>query len=234
MGEQQSVASHFDRNGAAQYDERFAKLVAMKDCLHLVTRLAFAELRPHARVLCVGVGTGAELLYLAKAFPTFQFVVTDLSEAMLDVCRERAAAAGITERVSFHVGYLDTLPESVSFDAATCILVSQFLVNIEQRRDLFRQIAARLTARGLLLSADLAADASGHAFEPLFELWTRAWRYSGIADQQIESMCSAFGRDVAVLPPNEVAALIASSGFETPVPVFQALLMRAWFARRAW
>lgn len=234
MSNDDSKPSNFDREVAAKYDERFATLAAMKDCLHLVMRLAFAELPPQSRILCVGVGTGAELLYLAEAFPGFQFVATDPSAPMLDVCRERTAAAGVIDRVTFHNGYLDTWPESAPFDAATCILVSQFLVDTDRRSALFREIAARLKSRGRLLSADLAADGFGHAFEPLLELWMRAWRHSGIPDQQIESMCAAFGRDVAVLPSKEIVDLIASSGFERPVPVFQALLVRAWFAKRAW
>ncbi len=226
-------ATFFDREVAANYDARFAKLAPMKDCLHLILRLAFADLRSAARVLCVGVGTGAELLYLADAFPQFQFVVTDPSVPMLEICRERVAAAGITPRVTFHEGYLDTLPAVEPLDAATCILASQFLVNVEARRALFRQIAERLMTGGRLLSADLAANASGQAFEPLFEVWKQAWRHAGALESQIENIRSSFGRDVAVLLASEVADLIASSGFERPVPVFQAVLIHAWLAKRA-
>jgi tRNA (cmo5U34)-methyltransferase len=59
----------FDESHAAAYDERFAKLAPMQDALHLVTQLALAELPADARVLCVGAGTGAELVHLAGALP---------------------------------------------------------------------------------------------------------------------------------------------------------------------
>jgi tRNA (cmo5U34)-methyltransferase len=43
---------------------------------------------------------------------------------------------------------------------------------------------------------------------------------------------AAYDRDVAVLPPSEVASIIAAGGFDPPVLFFQTLLMHAWYARR--
>lgn len=40
----------------------------------------------------------------------------------------------------------------------------------------------------------------------------------------VEKMRAAYGRDVAVLPLQEVASIIASAGFDTPVLFFQNLL----------
>ncbi|WP_232288441.1 class I SAM-dependent methyltransferase [Anaeromyxobacter sp. K] len=62
----------------------------MRDALHLVTRLALGELPAQARILCVGAGTGAELLSLAAAFPGWRFTAVDPSEPMLRRCRARA------------------------------------------------------------------------------------------------------------------------------------------------
>ncbi len=50
--------------------------------------------------------------------------------------------------------------------------------------------------------------------------------------EQIEQMHTAFGQNVAVLPPIEVESIIASSGFDQPVLCFQTLLLRAWYAKR--
>jgi hypothetical protein len=40
------------------------------------------------------------------------------------------------------------------------------------------------------------------------------------------------GRDAAVLPPHEVSAIIASSGFDSPVLFMQTLFVHAWYAIR--
>jgi tRNA (cmo5U34)-methyltransferase len=77
---------------------------------------------------------------------------------MLDVCRQRAARAGFAERCRFHQGFLDSLPPTPPFEAATCFLVSQFVLDCDARREFFRGIADRLRAGGMLASCDLAAD----------------------------------------------------------------------------
>jgi tRNA (cmo5U34)-methyltransferase len=48
----------------------------------------------------------------------------------------------------------------------------------------------------------------------------------------VEKFRASYGRDVAVLPPQEVESIIASSGFDTPVLFLQTLLIHAWYANR--
>jgi tRNA (cmo5U34)-methyltransferase len=228
----QGPAVFFDQANAATYDTRFAKVAAMKDALHLLVRLVFSELPADARILCVGAGTGAELLYLAQAYPQWRFTAVEPSAPMLDICRRHAEASGIASRCTFHEGYLDSLPEADAYDAATSILVSQFIMQPQERRQFFQEISRRLRPGGLLVSADLCADRSSPTYDNLFEAWLKVWKYAGMPAENIANLSSAFGRDVAVLPPAEVGAMIESGGFETPVLFFQTVLIHAWFAVR--
>ena len=82
----QEPAIVFDEKRASTYDERAAKLAPLRDTLHLLTRLILSELPANARILCVGVGTGLELIYLAKEFPQWQFTAVEPATAMLDTC----------------------------------------------------------------------------------------------------------------------------------------------------
>lgn len=223
----------FDRERAASYDKRFAKLAPMKDALHLLIRMVLSELPADARILCIGAGTGSELIYLAQAFPQWRFTAVEPAAPMLDICRRRAEECGIASRCTFHEAYLDSLPESESFDAATCILVSQFFMQAEARRDFFRQIAARLRPDGYLVSADLASDMSESTYKNLFEVWVRSWKYCEIPAEEVEKLCASLGQNVAVLPPQEIESIIASSGFDAPVLFFQTLLIHAWYAKLA-
>jgi tRNA (cmo5U34)-methyltransferase len=124
---------HFDATNAASYDERWAPLLPLRDSLHLQIGLLLQDLAAEARVLCVGAGTGAELLALARLFPTWHFVALDPSEPMLTICRQRAEAGGIVSRCEFHAGYVDDLPDRQEFHAATSLLVSHFLIEPAQR-----------------------------------------------------------------------------------------------------
>ena len=231
--ENQESSIVFDQERASSYDQRFAKLAPLRDALHLLIRMVLAELPANARILCIGVGTGAELINLAQAFPRWRFTAVDPAAPMLDICRQRAEECDIASRCTFHEGYLDALPESDAFDAATCLLVSHFFVQPEKRRDFFRQIAARLRPEGYLVSADLASAVSASAYQSLLEVWLRTLKYSEVPAEEVEKFRASYGRDVAVLPPQEVESIIAASGFDTPVLFFQTLLMHAWYSKLA-
>lgn len=168
----------FDQKRAASHDKRFAKLAPMREALHLLTRMIFTALPTESRVLCVGAGSGPELFYLADAFPEWTFTIVEPSSAMLTVCRGRAKESGIINRFTFHEGYLETLPDSDPYDAATCILVSQFLLEPEKRINLFHHISKRLMPGGLLVNADLASDMSSLKYQNLLEIWTRTMEFS--------------------------------------------------------
>ncbi|WP_193199774.1 class I SAM-dependent methyltransferase [Nostoc sp. MG11] len=222
----------FGKEQAAGYDQRWTKLAPIRDALHLLLRIRLSELPDDAQVLCVGVGTGAELLYLAQAFPQWSFTLVEPSKPMLDICRQRAEEDGITSRCTFHEGYLDSLPLSLPFDAATCLLVSQFIMQPEERRAFFGQMSNQLRPGGYLVSADLSSGASDSAYKDLFEVWFQMQRFNGMLEEGIEKMRQAYGRNVAVSALREIEALIASNGFDAPVLFFQAFLIRAWYARR--
>ncbi len=220
----------FDAQHAANYDDRWAPLAPLRDSLHLQMRFILQELPTEARVLCVGVGTGAELLALARFFPGWRFTAVEPSAPMLEVCRRKAAEAGIAERCEYHVGYVHELPPLASFDAATSVLVSQFITDRPRRMDFFRAIARRLRSEGLLITADLTtAPTCQH--ERLLSVWSQMMRHIGAGETQIQTMLASYGRDVALLPAAELEEMLTEAGFDRPVRFSQSLLIQAWFAR---
>ncbi|MCU0686742.1 MAG: class I SAM-dependent methyltransferase [Polyangiaceae bacterium] len=227
------ITTFFDAERAAAYDQQFVPLAPLRDALQLILRLALSGLPPDARVLCVGVGTGIELLDLARAFPGWHFTAVEPSAPMLAICRQKVEANGLAERCMLHEGYLDTLPPQPPFDAATVLLVSHFLVQPAVRRDFFAQIATRLRLGGHLVSADIATGPSDGGFERLFAIWGRALGLTGVTAEQLVNLRAAYGRDVAVSAPGEIEQLMADAGFEPPVQCFQGILMHGWHTTRA-
>lgn len=217
---------------AASYDERWAKTAPIREGLHFLLEAVFAGLPCDARMLCVGAGTGEEIVYLAQRFPGWSFVAVEPSAAMLDVCRGKAEKGGFVSRCSFHEGYLESLPAQGVFDGATCFLVSQFILEQEARIAFFGAIAARLRPGGVLASSDLAADTRSGAYEALLDVWLKMMLAAGIPAAGLEQMRAAYAKDVAILPPAQVASVIRAGGFDEPVAFYQAGLIHAWFSRR--
>lgn len=222
----------FDEKRASTYDERADTLAPMRDALYLCMRLILSELPSDARVLCVGVGTGSELLFLAQAFPGWQFTLVEPAPAMLNLCRQKAEGTGIAHRCTFHEGYLDTLPNSDGFHGATCLLVSHFFLQADERSRFFGQIAARLLPGGLLVSSDLASDRQPAEYQSLRHVWRRMLEYGGYSPEDVEKFLAAHGTQVAVLPTRDVETILRDGGFESPVLFLQTLFIHAWFAKR--
>lgn len=230
----EEITAIFDKQ-ASSYDQQWRKMAPINDALHLLTSTVLSELPPKANILCVGAGTGAEILYLAQKFPEWHFTAVEPSIAMLDVFRRRAEEHGISSRCVFHPGYLDSLPSNGSFDAATAFLVSQFILDRQVRSKFFQSIAERLGPEGVLVSSDLAGDLAAPECRDLLDLWFRVMKGSGAlsSPEEIERMREAYRRDVAVLPLRDVRDIITRGGFDSPVLFFQAGMILAWYAKRS-
>lgn len=225
------IKTIFDQQ-ASGYERQQEKLAPIREGLHFLLESVLADQPADARILCVGVGTGAELKHLAKRFPGWHFTALDPSGAMLNVCRNRAAKDGYLSRCSFHEGYLDSLPNSGSYDAATCFMVSQFILETESRCNFFRSIGDRLKLGGILASSDLSSEVDSHEYNSLTRAWMNMLFAADVPNGAIERTRIAWDESVAILPPEVVSSIISSGGFDVPVQFYQAGLIRAWFSKR--
>jgi tRNA (cmo5U34)-methyltransferase len=116
-------------------------------------------------------------------------------------------------------------------DAATCFLVSQFILEKEARSEFFQQIASRLKPDGILASSDLSAEVGTESYESLLRVWQSVMTPSNGSPEGLSRMRAAYSKDVAVWSPAAVASMIRNAGFEEPVQFFQAGLIHARFAR---
>lgn len=128
--------------------------------------------------------------------------------------------------------YLESLSAIRPHDAATCFLVSQFILEQQARSEFFREIANKLKPGGLIASSDLASDADSPEYEVLLHAWMNMMVATDISPEGVERMRKAYANDVGVLPSNRVASIIESGGFEPPVQFFQAGLIHAWISKR--
>jgi len=69
-----------------------------------------AKLKAGARVADIGCGHGASTIILAKAYPRSTFVGFDYHAPSIEQARERAAAAGVSDRTHFEVASAKSFP----------------------------------------------------------------------------------------------------------------------------
>lgn len=225
----EEVTALFDKQ-AAHYDSQWANTAPIRDCLYMLLESMFYELPEDANILCVGAGTGAELQFLAKQHPGWRFTAVEPSAPMLEICQQHAEEQGFASRCHFHQGYLASLVTTEPFDAATCFLVSQFILERDERVRFFNEISDRLKPGGLLASADLASDTVSPEYDVLLKAWMNMMSAGGISAENQARMRHAYQHDVGVMPADRIAGLIKDGGFERPVLFYQAGLIHAWRA----
>ena len=228
---QDELKSVFDKQ-ASGYEQQQKKLAPVHDGLYFQLEWIFSELPQTARILCVGLGAGAELSFLASRFPNWTFTAVEPSGAMLDVCRQKAEREGFVSRCVFHEGYVETLPAIAPHDAATCFMVSQFILDDKARSEFFRNISGKLKRNGILVSADLSSTVGTPEYESLLKIWVSMLHAANVPADAIEKTRSTWAKDVAILPPDDVKSIIERGGFNTPVQFYQAGFVHAWFANR--
>ncbi len=224
--------NNFNEEKAQSYDSKFSKISAIKDSLYLLTQVILSDVKDNAKVLCVGAGTGIEVLYLAKQFSTWQFDIIEPSKAMLKICIENCEQAGISSRCNYHLGELDSFVGDHDYNVATSFLVSHFITDINQRLNYFKSIKAKLAPLGILVTAELSGDLNSAYFQTILKVWRDCLLYSGLKEAEVNKMSSSFGSDVAVIKPDELESLLDAAGFDNPTLFYQALFIHSWFSRK--
>lgn len=221
----------FNQDMADAYDRRNSGLAPISDSLHFLMRLILADLPSDTRVLCVGVGTGAEILSLATAYPGWSFVGIDPSQEMLAVGRRRLEQAGILHRCELLQGYAEDAPRD-GFNAAVSLLVAHFIKR-EDRPSFYAAIHDRVRPGGRFVSAEISGDLDGPVFPQMLDDWKRIQSLMGATPESLAKLGEMMRNVLGVLPPAETEAMWETAGFKRPVPFFQAFMIRGWHAVRS-
>lgn len=225
------MSNFFSKDASLSYDEKNKGLVPIADNMHFLIRLILKDLPVDARILCVGVGTGAEILSLALEYPGWTFVGIDPSEGMLQVCQKNLEEAGIMNRCELIEGYVQDVQKGEQFDATLSILVGHFVKN-EEKKSFYQNMYERLKTNGLLVDTEISFDLDSEEFPSMFKNWAKVQKLMGATEESLNRLPDAFKNVLSVLPNSEVEDIIRSSGFSLPVKFFQAFMITGWYAKK--
>jgi tRNA (cmo5U34)-methyltransferase len=223
------MADFFNKEASLQYDAKNKGLAPIAQNMHFLIRLMLRGLPHDARILCVGVGTGAEILSLAQEYPAWTFVGVDPSEHMLEVCREHTRDAGVYARCEFIHGYVHDVPDTEKFDAVLSILVGHF-VRKEERQDFYGTMYSRLKEGGYLIDTEISYDLESGGFPSMLRNWEQVQASMGATKESLQALPNALRDVLTVLPPAGVEEYLRKSGFHQPVPFFQSFMIIGWYA----
>ena len=224
------TSGSFNQEMADAYDRRNAGLKPISEGLHFLMRMVLTDLPENARVLCVGVGTGAEILTLAQAFPGWTFVGVGPSAEMLSVGAHRLTEAGVLDRCELIQGYVEDVSET-DFDVVVSLLVAHF-IRREGRPAFYAAIHDRLKRGGRFLSAEISGDLDGPEFPAMLEDWKQIQSRMGATPEALATLEDALRDVLGVLSVAETESLWHDAGFALPVPFFQAFVIRGWHATK--
>jgi tRNA (cmo5U34)-methyltransferase len=230
MNTKPPVIDHFT-DAARVYDERNRQLAPIIDNMHFLIRLILKNAPVRARVLCVGVGTGAEILSLSKSFPEWTFVGVDPSIGMLDVCRERLSSAGVLNRCELIHGYVHDVPPGENFDAALSILVAHF-VKRENRLNFYQAMCSRLCTNGILINSEISFDLNSPEFPLMLKNWETVQSMMGATPESLANLSMQLREMLSVISSAETELLLHQSGILLPVRFFQAFMISGWYGSK--
>ncbi|NKB44535.1 MAG: methyltransferase domain-containing protein [Alphaproteobacteria bacterium] len=218
----------FDAEMSVHYDGFVPRLIPDYVRIHelVVAQLGLA-LEENVRILVVGAGTCTEILTLADFDPTWRFTAVEPSTPMVEVARERIEAAGLSDRVDFHIGTIDTLEDQGPFDAATAILMMQF-VPVERKAAVFNDISKRLKTRAPLVMAHPIGDpeTDEHA------LSMQAWRdhIEETLKEHAETVYANVSDTLHFMSDDAQTAALKDVGFTEVVRFHTKMVFGAWIA----
>lgn len=224
------LVDFFTKEIASAYDERNKKLSPIADNMHFLIRLVLADMPQASRVLCVGVGTGAEILSLAQANPQWTFVGVEPSLSMLDVCRERLAKEGVQDRCTLIHGYVQDVSETEKFDAALSVLVGHF-VKRSERADFYGHMVKRLRKGGCLINTEISYDLNSPEFPQMLKNWEQVQTLMGATPESLANLPQTLREILTVLPNKEVENILGQCGVKNPVRFFQSFMITGWHGR---
>jgi SAM-dependent methyltransferase len=183
-------------------------------------------------VVELGVGTGRIAVPIAEA--GIRVIGVDSSRGMLDVCAERARAAGVSERLDLRLGDLRDPPVSERVPLVLCPFRSYLHMLTEpDRRQAFAAARDLLVPGGRLIfdvfapAADDIAETHGRWLEREPGIFERAdWDVDArTLTLSVRGAAGSSSMTLAWLHPAEWSALLHDAGFEV-------LACYGWFDRR--
>ncbi|MFA6497980.1 MAG: class I SAM-dependent methyltransferase [Desulfurivibrionaceae bacterium] len=228
------AVKHFDSKRANAYDSKIRRIVPGYEAMHdLSLNLLYSHFPSQANILVAGAGTGQEAISCAQANPSWQITGVDPTEKMLSVARIHVEDLNLYDRVQLHLGWVKDLQSNLHFDAATSILVMQFIPDDGGKREYLQEISSRMKSGGKFIIIDLVGDKKSTEFEVVLSTWKARQLRMGEDAEEVQKDFAHIVSDIQFISESRMNNLLQEVGFKNIYKFFQAYLFCGWVADKA-
>ncbi len=174
--EKERVQEHF-RKQAADYDRLMGRLIPKNsEQIEFLCELIPFDRAQSIRVLDLGSGPGVLAEHVLERFPQARVGAFDLTEEMLDACRQRLAR--FADRLELKQGDYKTDSFGFGYDV---ILAGLTLHHLEgaARREIFARLYGALKSPGIFLAREIIVDEDPEVTDWHYALWRSFMRANG-------------------------------------------------------
>ncbi|PSR54384.1 hypothetical protein AHMF7605_13115 [Adhaeribacter arboris] len=180
-------------------------------------------------ILVAGCGTGTEMKNIVQYAPKWQVMGVDPSLEMVALAEKKLA---ILPPGSYQLitGTTDQLPNSTLYDAATLLLVLQFLSDDGAKLALLQSLALRLKKDAPLIIFDIF-DLAG-SFRQQVSLLKAYLLQQGVAPTTVEQGTSHIIHDINYITEDRLQELLYEGGFGKALKFKQTFIFGGWITQK--
>ena len=129
-------------------------------------------------------------------------------------------------------GYTHDLPDTVLYDAATCILVSHFVPDDGSKLALLQSIAQRLKSSAAFILVDVFGEKNTPDFERMASIVQVYWEEMGMPPQKRLELLETVNKGVNPIPEPRIFELLEQAGFGNVIRFYTGLWVGGWLATK--
>ncbi|MEK5070036.1 class I SAM-dependent methyltransferase [Sporosarcina sp. FSL K6-1508] len=181
-----------------------------------------------ASLLVIGAGGGNELAAWGPSNPKWTFTGVDPSKEMLQMAKNKSIQLGLESRVRLIQGTITDLPLPDSkFDAASCILVLHFIVDVQQKLKLLRTIKDNLKPGAPFILVSAYGDPGEAELQDRINVWKSFYLDAGYELSKVDEMGKVI-MNISFIPEDHIERLLVESGFTNIARFYSTGLFAGW------
>ena len=220
----------FNSENSNAYDELINIIIPGYQRSHeLAQYLLEDSLQNSSKILIAGCGTGKEIIDFSKNNLHWQFLGFDPSEKMLQMAKEKLQINNCLERARLIRGVIDDVIET-EFDAATAILILQFLHSNEEIQRFITSISTKLKPEAPLILVYMEGSKETNEYSVLNSAWMTQQFRTRIDDQAVIDEFKRRDEEIKFIAQELIESYLDKAGFSKPIKFYQAYLLTGLIA----